>query len=41
MSDIVAKSQLQVNTNIQIIIDDDVAKTIVREAQAFDLGTYF
>lgn len=38
LSDIVAKSQLQVNTNIQIIIDDDVAKAIVREAQAFDLA---
>ncbi|MDB9378338.1 universal stress protein, partial [Nodularia sphaerocarpa] len=38
LSDIVAKSQLKVNTNIQIIIDDDVAKAIVREAQAFDLA---
>ncbi|MEA5524495.1 cation:proton antiporter domain-containing protein [Nodularia spumigena] len=38
LSDIVAKSQLQVNTKIQIIIDDDVAKAIVREAQAFDLA---
>ncbi|MBE9199555.1 MULTISPECIES: cation:proton antiporter [unclassified Nodularia (in: cyanobacteria)] len=38
LSDIVAKSQLQVNTNIQIIIDDDVAKAIVREAQSFDLA---
>ncbi|MDB9303986.1 MULTISPECIES: cation:proton antiporter [Cyanophyceae] len=38
LSEIVAKSQLQVNTNIQIIIDDDVAKAIVREAQAFDLA---
>ncbi len=38
LSEIVAKSQLQVNTKIQIIIDDDVAKAIVREAQAFDLA---
>ncbi|GAX36595.1 cation:proton antiporter domain-containing protein [Nodularia sp. NIES-3585] len=38
LSEIVAKSQLQVNTKIQIIIDDDVAKSIVREAQAFDLA---
>ncbi|TVP62655.1 MAG: sodium:proton antiporter [Nodularia sp. (in: Bacteria)] len=38
LSEFVAKSQLQVNTNIQIIIDDDVAKAIVREAQAFDLA---
>ena len=38
LSDIVAKSQLQVNTNIQIIIDDDVAGAIVREAQGFDLA---
>ncbi|WP_414529588.1 cation:proton antiporter [Nodularia chucula] len=38
LSEIVAKSQLNVNTNIQIIIDDDVAKAIVREAQAFDLA---
>ncbi|CEJ48500.1 cation:proton antiporter domain-containing protein [Umezakia ovalisporum] len=38
LSEIVAKSKLQVNTNIQIIRDDDVAKTIVRQAQAFDLA---
>ncbi|WP_414545751.1 cation:proton antiporter [Nostoc sp. CCY0012] len=38
LSDIVAKSQLQVKTNIQIIINDDVAKAIIREAEAFDLA---
>ncbi|WP_414565382.1 MULTISPECIES: cation:proton antiporter [unclassified Anabaena] len=38
LSDIVAKSQLQVRTNIQIIINDDVAKAIIQEAEAFDLA---
>lgn len=38
LSEIVAKSHLNVNTKIQMIIDDDVAKTIVREAQNFDLA---
>jgi Kef-type K+ transport system membrane component KefB/nucleotide-binding universal stress UspA family protein len=38
LSEIVAKSQLNVNTKIQMIIDDDVAQAIVREAQTFDLA---
>jgi len=38
MSDIVAKSQLQVTTNIQTVKDDDIAKVIIREAQGFDLA---
>ncbi len=37
LSDIASKSQLQVNTNIQTIKGDDVAKTVIRQAQAFDL----
>ncbi|MBW4616144.1 MAG: cation:proton antiporter [Desmonostoc vinosum HA7617-LM4] len=37
LSEIAAKSQLQVNTNIQTIRGDDVARTIIREAQQFDL----
>ncbi|MBE9036290.1 cation:proton antiporter domain-containing protein [aff. Roholtiella sp. LEGE 12411] len=36
-TDIVDKSQLQVSTNIQAIRGDDVAKVIIREAEAFDL----
>lgn len=36
-TDIAAKSQLQVSTNIQAIRGDDVARVIIREAQAFDL----
>jgi Kef-type K+ transport system membrane component KefB/nucleotide-binding universal stress UspA family protein len=38
LSEIVAKSQLNLNTKIQMIIDDDVAQAIVREAQTFDLA---
>ncbi|YAF96873.1 MAG: cation:proton antiporter [Nodularia sp. CChRGM 3473] len=38
LSDIVSKSHLQVSPHIQIITDDDVAKVIIREAQAFDLA---
>jgi nucleotide-binding universal stress UspA family protein len=38
LSEIVAKSHLNVNTKIQMIIDDDVAQAIVREAQNFDLA---
>ncbi|WP_193193684.1 cation:proton antiporter [Nostoc sp. MG11] len=36
-TDIAAKSQLQVSTNIQAIRGDDIARVIIREAQAFDL----
>jgi Kef-type K+ transport system membrane component KefB/nucleotide-binding universal stress UspA family protein len=36
-TDIAVKSQLQVSTNIQAIRGDDVARVIIREAQAFDL----
>ncbi|BAY96688.1 sodium/hydrogen exchanger [Tolypothrix tenuis PCC 7101] len=38
LSDIAAKSQLQVNTNIQTIKGDDVARVIIREAEKFDLA---
>lgn len=37
-SDIAAKSQLQVKTDIQTIRDDDVARVIIREARTFDLA---
>ncbi|MDZ8025510.1 MAG: cation:proton antiporter [Nostoc sp. DedQUE11] len=37
LSDIASKSQLQVNTNIQTIKGDDVARAVIRQAQAFDL----
>jgi Kef-type K+ transport system membrane component KefB/nucleotide-binding universal stress UspA family protein len=37
LSDIASKSQLQVNTNIQTIRGDDVARAVIRQAQAFDL----
>ncbi|MFN6571579.1 cation:proton antiporter [Dendronalium sp. ChiSLP03b] len=37
-SDIAAKTQLQVNTNIQTIRDDDISRVILRESQAFDLA---
>ncbi|MBE9210164.1 cation:proton antiporter [Nostoc sp. LEGE 06077] len=38
LSEIVTKSQLQVKTNIQTIKGDDIARVIIREAQAFDLA---
>ncbi|MBD2529792.1 cation:proton antiporter [Nostoc flagelliforme FACHB-838] len=38
LSDIASKSQLQVNTNIQTIKGDDVARIVIREAEAFDLA---
>ncbi|MBD2339401.1 cation:proton antiporter [Calothrix sp. FACHB-156] len=38
LSDITAKSQLQVNTNIQTIRGDDVARVIIHEAEKFDLA---
>ncbi|MDZ7964284.1 MAG: cation:proton antiporter [Nostoc sp. DedSLP03] len=38
LSDITSKSQLQVNTNIQTIRGDDVARVVIREAQTFDLA---
>lgn len=38
LSDIAAKSQLQVKTNIQTIKDDDIARAIIQEAQKFDLA---
>jgi Kef-type K+ transport system membrane component KefB/nucleotide-binding universal stress UspA family protein len=38
LSDITSKSQLEVNTNIQTIKGDDIARVIIREAQAFDLA---
>ncbi|MFN6469612.1 MAG: cation:proton antiporter [Nostoc sp. SerVER01] len=37
LSDIASKSQLQVKTNIQTIKGDDVARAVIRQAQAFDL----
>uniref|UniRef100_A0A8J6ZUI6 Cation:proton antiporter n=1 Tax=Desmonostoc muscorum LEGE 12446 TaxID=1828758 RepID=A0A8J6ZUI6_DESMC len=37
LSDIASKSQLQVNTSIQTIKGDDVARAVIRQAQAFDL----
>ncbi|MBU7583052.1 MAG: cation:proton antiporter [Nostoc sp. TH1S01] len=36
--EITTKSQLQVKTNIQTVKGDDVARVIIREAQAFDLA---
>ncbi|NDJ21163.1 universal stress protein [Nostoc sp. B(2019)] len=36
-TDIAAKSQLQVSTNIHAIRGDDVARVIIQEAKAFDL----
>jgi Kef-type K+ transport system membrane component KefB/nucleotide-binding universal stress UspA family protein len=38
LSDIVANSLVQVNTEIKTIRDDDVAKAIITEASAFDLA---
>jgi Kef-type K+ transport system membrane component KefB/nucleotide-binding universal stress UspA family protein len=38
LSDITYKGQLQVNTNIQTIKGDDIARVIIRESQAFDLA---
>ncbi|AFY46982.1 Kef-type K+ transport system, membrane component [Nostoc sp. PCC 7524] len=38
LSDIVTNTQLQVNTEIKTIRDDDVARVIIREAAAFDLA---
>ncbi|MBD2436474.1 cation:proton antiporter [Nostoc sp. FACHB-110] len=38
ISDIAAKSQLQVTTNIQTVKGDDIARTIIRESQGFDLA---
>ncbi|MHC0061932.1 cation:proton antiporter domain-containing protein [Nostoc sp. UIC 10890] len=38
LSEIASKSQLQVNTNIQTIKGDDVARVVIREAEAFDLA---
>jgi Kef-type K+ transport system membrane component KefB/nucleotide-binding universal stress UspA family protein len=38
LTEIVSKSHLKVNTHIRTIVDDDVAQTIVREAQGFDLA---
>jgi Kef-type K+ transport system membrane component KefB/nucleotide-binding universal stress UspA family protein len=38
MSDIATKSQLQVTTNIQTVKGDDIARTIIRESQGFDLA---
>ncbi|MEA5571763.1 cation:proton antiporter [Calothrix sp. UHCC 0171] len=35
--DIASKSQLEVNTNIQTVKDNDVAKVIIEEALSFDL----
>lgn len=37
LSDIAAQSKLQVNTAIQTVIGDDVARVIIREAKTFDL----
>ena len=36
-SDIANQSKLQVNTNIQTIVGDDIAKVIIQQAQTFDL----
>ncbi|MBW4562100.1 MAG: cation:proton antiporter [Mojavia pulchra JT2-VF2] len=38
LSEIADKSQLQVKINIQTIRGDDIAKTIIREAEKFDLA---
>ncbi|MBD2446567.1 cation:proton antiporter [Nostoc sp. FACHB-152] len=38
MSEIAAKSQLQVTTNIQTVKGDDIARTIIKESQGFDLA---
>ncbi|WP_341527982.1 cation:proton antiporter [Nostoc sp. UHCC 0302] len=38
LSDIVSKTQLQVNTTIQTVRGDDIARLIIREAQTFDLA---
>ncbi|BAY23412.1 sodium/hydrogen exchanger [Calothrix sp. NIES-2100] len=38
LSEIVDKSQLQVNTNIQTIRGDNIARVIIREAEKFDLA---
>ncbi len=37
LSDIAAQSKLQVNTAIQTVIGDDVARVIIHEAKNFDL----
>ncbi|MBD2432894.1 MULTISPECIES: cation:proton antiporter [Fischerella] len=37
LSDIASESKLQVNTAIQTVISDDVARVIIREAKTFDL----
>jgi Kef-type K+ transport system membrane component KefB/nucleotide-binding universal stress UspA family protein len=38
LSEVLDKSQLQVNTNIQTIKGDDIARVIIGEAQKFDLA---
>ncbi|MCC5635879.1 cation:proton antiporter [Nostoc sp. CHAB 5844] len=38
LSEIATKSQLQVKTNIQTVKGDDIARVIIREAEAFDLA---
>jgi Kef-type K+ transport system membrane component KefB/nucleotide-binding universal stress UspA family protein len=38
MSEIAANSQLKVTTNIQTVKGDDIARTIIRESQGFDLA---
>ncbi|MBD2205237.1 cation:proton antiporter [Calothrix sp. FACHB-1219] len=38
LSEVVDKGQLQVNTHIQTIKGDDIARIIIREAQKFDLA---
>lgn len=38
LTEIVSKSYLKVNTHIRTIVDDNVAQTIIREAEGFDLA---
>ena len=38
LTEIVSKSHLKVNTHIRTIVNDNVAQTIVREAEGFDLA---
>ncbi|MBF2008953.1 MAG: cation:proton antiporter [Chlorogloeopsis fritschii C42_A2020_084] len=37
LSEIASQSKLQVNTSIKTIVNDDIARVIIREAEAFDL----
>ncbi|MDM9385495.1 cation:proton antiporter [Chlorogloeopsis sp. ULAP01] len=37
LAEIAAQSKLQVNTSVKTILNDDIARVIIREAEAFDL----